>query len=360
MQNRYAAIDGLRGIAAIAVVMFHAKGWFGAAWPARGYVAVDLFFVLSGFVIAASYEHRLRAGMTLRRFFLIRAIRLFPLYLIGLAAAVLVLSLAPEARDTFIGGRVMDLRALPFALLALPSPLGGSRADLVYPLNFPAWSLFFEFAINILYALTWRRWTLRLLPAPILVSGLLLIIFGGDGDKGWAWEGFPVGMLRCLYAFPFGVLIFRLRSEGYRAPAVPGLACLAAFGALLLIPAQYAIPVAILAGAPLTAAFAASATARGALLPLFSTLGLVSYALYALHIPLINATRAVLFRLNAHPDPYAIGFAFLAAIIPLCFFVARYCDDPIRAALTSALLGGRSLLPSPWFAGLRKSAPARS
>lgn len=187
-----------------------------------------------------------------------------------------------------------------------------------------------------LYALTWRRWTMPLLLSPIAASGALL--FGGDGDKGWSWEGFPAGALRWAYGFPFGVLIYRLHAAGWRAPSLPGIVCLAAFSALLLAPPRFVVPVAVLAGAPCVVAFAASAKSGRATAPLFSALGLASYALYAVHVPLLNATRAALFALHVSPNPYVAGFAFLAAIVPACILLDWIYDDPVGRRLTQALL----------------------
>ncbi len=272
------------------------------------------------------------------QFFKIRTIRLYPLYLIGLISAVVVLITSYYAEGQIIGGHVMDWTALPYAVFALPSPFAREPHNFVYPLNFPAWSLFFEFTINILYALTWRLWSVRVLPVVILTSGVLLLLFGGDGDNGWSWAGFPIGMLRCCYAFPFGVLIYKLHTSGYRAPRIPGQLCLAAFSFLLLTPSSYVIPVCVLAGAPLIATFAASAQTGATFGRLFSQLGLMSYALYAIHIPLMNATRAVLFGLHANPDTYVAGFAFLAVISPICILLDRYYDVPVRQRLTKTLL----------------------
>jgi peptidoglycan/LPS O-acetylase OafA/YrhL len=85
--RRYQTLDGLRGIAALAVVMLHSNRWFLIA-PNLSASAVDLFFLLSGFVVAAAYEHRLASGMSAARFMAIRIVRLYPLYLVGLLIAL--------------------------------------------------------------------------------------------------------------------------------------------------------------------------------------------------------------------------------------------------------------------------------
>lgn len=323
MQKRYLTIDGLRGVAAICVLAFHTEVIFGGQSFKKAYIAVDLFFVLSGFVIAASYQERLQRGLTGWQFFKIRAICLYPVYMIGLAIGLSV--------------PIISYFYLPFAIFGLPNLLPHQMSDWLYPFNIPAWTLFFEFIINMVYALTWRFWSARALSIAIVASGTLLLLFGGNGDKGATWASAPLGMLRCCYAFPFGVLLYKLHAAGYRAPAIPGVACLAGFLALLLTPTGYVVPVAIVAGAPLVAAFAVSAETGKTLAPLFSTLGTLSYALYAVHFPLVLLTSRIFLKLNIHPAPYVMHFAFIASIPPACVLIDRYYDGPVRRYLTQVL-----------------------
>ena len=161
MRERFTTLDGLRGVAAICVVMFHRKTWFGVVSPSNGYMAVDLFFALSGFVIAASYEHRFNYRMTPWEFVKARFIRFYPLYFLGFSCSVILL-----VTQLFLDSRISqqyhrDWYALPFALLAIPSPFVSDIGQFVYPLNFPSWSLFFELFVNITYALTYRFWSFK-------------------------------------------------------------------------------------------------------------------------------------------------------------------------------------------------------
>jgi len=78
--NRFEMLDLLRGIAALAVLIYHSAHFLGGQLLPGGYLAVDLFFMLSGFVIAHNYDSKIAAGMTLREFMLVRGIRLFPCY----------------------------------------------------------------------------------------------------------------------------------------------------------------------------------------------------------------------------------------------------------------------------------------
>src|SRR6185437_6209521 len=79
-RHAYATLDGLRGVAALAVVLYHYASDLIAP---HGYLAVDLFFAMSGFVIASAYEAKLKDGLDVRGFLGIRAKRLAPLWMLG-------------------------------------------------------------------------------------------------------------------------------------------------------------------------------------------------------------------------------------------------------------------------------------
>ena len=120
----------------------------------NGFLVVDLFFVLSGFVIALSYEAKFANDMTLGQFFIIRFIRLYPIYIFRtmLATFLLFSSLVPHGQMADLNARAMH--AIPFAVAMLPNlDVSKSYAEL-YPLNPPAWSLLFEILANLAYAAT--------------------------------------------------------------------------------------------------------------------------------------------------------------------------------------------------------------
>jgi peptidoglycan/LPS O-acetylase OafA/YrhL len=330
MRERYLTIDGLRGVAAICVLGFHTEAVFGGKLFKTAYSAVDLFFVLSGFVIATSYHERLERGLTGWQFFEMRAIRFYPLYFLGLMIGLI----APMVSYFY----------LPFAIAGLPNFVSHRPPAWLFPFNIPSWTLLFEFIINMIYALTFRLWSTPVLLITIVASGILLLLFGGDGGGGATWASAPVGILRCCYAFPFGVLLHQLRAAGYRAPAIPGLACLAAFLALLFTPTAYVVPIAILVGAPLLTTFAISAEIGKTVAPVFSALGTLSYGLYAVHFPLVWLTSRIFLKFNIHPISYLMNLAFIATIPPACLLLNRYYDGPVRRYLTQALGRPRATL----------------
>lgn len=135
-------------MAALMIVQRHTGDWFGLPGGQESYLAVDLFFVLSGVVISNAYESRLKAGLSFVEFVWLRVVRLYPLYLIGLSFAVAATILSQGGASIHYLSRL-----LIFALLFLPYPRDESDSvGSIFPLNVPAWSLFFELTANFIYA----------------------------------------------------------------------------------------------------------------------------------------------------------------------------------------------------------------
>ena len=160
MSTTFHGLHSLRGLAAVAVLLFHAKAVFGIQLAPSGYLAVDLFFILSGFVIAHSYDPRFEAGLSARTFIIARAARFWPLFALGtgFGAAWLVLENIASPPAALSISEVLGFSAL--ALAYVPAPVAG---DLV-PLNVPAWSLFFELIVNAGFALFFSVSKTRWLP----------------------------------------------------------------------------------------------------------------------------------------------------------------------------------------------------
>ena len=191
MPGRFAALDLLRGVAAFSVLLWHAPTVDGRPVLGRAYLAVDLFFVLSGFVIAHAYEHRLRSGGQFQRFCLARLIRLYPLYL---ACTLMSAGLAALAAIFGTGTHVSMAqlaRTLFPALLFLPTPTSWSvQPPWLFPLAFTAWSLLWELLVNLVYGAGGYLLRGAFLAVPIVI-GAFAIVAGlwirGTVELGWAW-----------------------------------------------------------------------------------------------------------------------------------------------------------------------------
>ena len=158
---RYDLLDGLRGVAAILVIFYHFGEGFATS-PVdqmlnHGYLAVDFFFVLSGFVLGYAYDDRWRKGLTASRFMLRRVIRLHPMVILSVALGTVAYLIQGGVQwDGTPVSLHLLLVALLLGLLLIPV-LPGMGADVrgngeMFPLNGPSWSLFFEYIGSILYA----------------------------------------------------------------------------------------------------------------------------------------------------------------------------------------------------------------
>lgn len=197
--DRFATLDALRGVAAICVMLHHAEpnAPITVHW---GYLAVDLFFCLSGFVIALTYEDRLRAGMTLRQFVVQRVTRLYPMALVAALIGIVL----------WHGNANM--------LLLLPDFLSGAA---LYPTNPPMWSLLCELLANVAFAALLFAAPTRRLAVVTAACGVALaaatVAVGTMRQMGPEWSLLLPGLARTGFSFGTGVLLFRLwRASGAR------------------------------------------------------------------------------------------------------------------------------------------------
>ena len=219
----YVVLDALRGVAAFMVLFFHIFESFATS-PLdqvinHGYLAVDFFFMLSGFVIAYTYDDRWDI-LSVKNFCKRRLIRLQPMVVIGaLIGALLFYTQGCQVWDVSQVSVGALLVAMLLNMLMIPvTPSVEIRGiGEMYPLNGPTWSLFFEYIGNILYALVLRRMGTRVLAiwTVLMAVGLCCFAVGspwGYLSVGWAMDSTNMlgGSLRLLFAFSCGLLLSRL------------------------------------------------------------------------------------------------------------------------------------------------------
>lgn len=335
----------MRGIAALAVVALHVQHFFGIRADLSGYLAVDFFFVLSGFVVALAYDAKLERGAFVTRFVRLRLTRFYPLYLAGLFLAG-VAGVAIVVTRAW-GLSWMDLAAcLAFGVFFLPSPFNGT-ADRLY-LNTPGWSLALEVLINVAYALCFRWLSTRVL-LWLLAFGLAGLVGAalrfGDLNGGPNWPDGWVGLFRVLFSFSAGVLIYRHRRCLAGLRAMPSILLLGVLGLLLFlpVPADWRVPYDLAFAVVVSPALVAvGSMARGATMD-GRFLGRLSYPLYALHYPLIAIVHGLALR-GGWPLP-ATGAAYVACIV-LMSWCAGLADERFRSWLKATLSQPTSTLSS--------------
>ena len=225
-KSHYVILDGLRGVASLMVVVFHLfEAWSGGD-PARqiinhGYLAVDFFFLLSGFVIAYAYDERWAAGMSPWDFYKRRLVRLQPMIIIGGLIGVAMLglqhSLLFPKLETVTAWQIAGVLLLSFVMIPLTPSAEIRGWGEIYPLNGPQWSLFYEYVGNILYAAGLRKLPVRWLAGLVALSALALVwllVRGPRGDVigGWALDasGVQIGLTRVMFPFFAGILLMRV------------------------------------------------------------------------------------------------------------------------------------------------------
>jgi peptidoglycan/LPS O-acetylase OafA/YrhL len=347
--RKFVALDGIRGLAAVLVMMRHTSGMWGFRF-AHGYLAVDLFFLLSGFVIASSYEARLADGrLSVAAFVKLRLIRFYPMYLVGVALGAW-LAWHPQAQDV---DRLAPGAVLVFALKALLFlPSVGASA---FPLLGVTWSLFHELVVNVLYAvvrpaLSTRR--LLLVAAAAFVALAAAAVAHGSADMGMSGDvvGLVEGLVRAVFGIFLGIAVFRLRHRLWaRLPRVPSWMAIVAAAALLCAPAAGPAWVVDLLGIPLMAPLMLlAARADPPMGRLMLWLGSASYPVYLLHGPLhLALERGVDMRSWA---PWA-GVCFATGAVVLGILLERVYDLPLRRWLSESLRARWSSAP-----GLRSPA----
>lgn len=343
-RRQYQTLDGLRGVAALSVVVLHTPHFFGGWNLPYSFLSVDLFFVLSGFVLAAAYEARLRSGiMTAGSFFRIRLIRLYPLYLLGtlLGVPVALMALKYGGNGLSVDWSLrLFMASLPLSILMLPMPTAGSDGFL-YPFNPVLWSIFFEIVVNLLYA--WSVKPLadtRKLIALVGVSAAALVAYAVQADTlnaGATWFTFMGGASRMMFSFFCGVLIYRFRRPGRIHSSSLALMLLALLLLVLGVPhTNLSAIAAVLLLFPAIALLASSVEPGKALQRTFGWLGGTSYAVYALHKPLYQILLGILIIASpVRPESMSpwIGIAYLFVVFAGCMLVDRFYDAPLRQFL---------------------------
>lgn len=329
---RFDALDGLRGIAAFAVLVMHVTPHNAINITPHAALAVDFFFGLSGFVIAAAYGARIEAGMPLKSFMWLRLVRLYPLILLGA-----VIGAAGYIR-LYDGGML----ALLFVtgVLMIPTPYGAVSEDqCMYALNAPSWSLLWELLVNLLYGAIAPILHNRALVGLVAVSAIALAATGlhfGTLAVGPFWPQGWAGLPRVMFSFFAGVGVYRLRQAGLlarlRAPAWVTVLALCGILAMPRLGAWnglYEVVAAIVA-LPLLVALGANVTVTRTV-SLCRTLGNLSYPVYILQGGIAPHLRG----LSGHLRVEGLAATLLAVLLSIGFTMFAWIalktfDEPVR------------------------------
>ena len=352
----YEILDGLRGVAALLVIVYHVFECFDWSPVPHGYLAVDFFFVLSGFVIGYAYDDRWHEGLTVGTFFKRRLIRLHPMVIKGAIIGAVCFFLQGSVRwdgTPVSTGWVMVAMLLGMLMLPLyPDAATDVRGNgEMFPLNGPSWSLFFEYLGNILYALVLRRLSTCWLAVIAGVTGCILAYVAvSDGYLGVGWtmadNGLWTGLVRMLFPYTVGMLMARVfhPAKCTRGAFWTCGIIILLVGCLPLVlgkmqPWQSGLydAVCVIMVFPCLVWLGASQLSMGNVTRCVSHfLGELSYPLYIVHYPLMYLFYAHIgFNGDLVPiavlgDVWPAAMALPLVCILLAWFCWRFYDRPVR------------------------------
>jgi peptidoglycan/LPS O-acetylase OafA/YrhL len=310
---------------------------------------VDLFFALSGFVLAYRYDARFAAGLTFREFLQARLVRLYPLFALGLVLGLGLRAFPPIRAQTYTGGAMTGhelATATVLNIFLLPAP-NGSGNHFLFPADLPAWSLFFEFWIaNLGFALFWKKLRGLFLAVAIILLALLLLVWAGvyrTFDMGPRWETFGGGFIRAGLPFLIGVALARIHSRSPVRLQVPSWLVLVLVPTLLFVPGTGTLKhvydfACLFLIFPCLIYLGAEAVERKP--QISAALGDASYAAYIIHVPLLSLLLFLAPTLAVHPSPWN-SFFFAAVVFCLALPLAQLYDLPARKALRRMIAGKR-------------------
>lgn len=371
----YHILDGLRGAAALMVVWYHvfegyafAEGTNGVEGGGlinvfnHGYMAVDFFFMLSGFVISYAYDDRWNQ-MSMGDFFKRRLVRLHPMIvmgaIIGLTTFLLGGGMKWDGSVTPMSGVALAFFLTCLFIPAWPGAMHEVRGNgEMFPLNGPSWSLFFEYIGNICYALFIRRLSTKALSWLVAVLGVVYIWFSVGNVSGYEsiGVGWTVGdnvnifggFLRMMFPFSLGMLLARnfkpVRVRGvfwlaiillfalFSVPFFPSVGGICVNGIFEMCCIMLIFPVIVWLGASgMTTDKVSTGVCR--------FLGDLSYPLYIVHYPVMYLFYAWLIKnqLYTVADTWQVVLLVFAVNITLAIAALKLYDEPVRRWLATKL-----------------------
>ena len=343
-KQHFEILDGLRGIAAFAVVIFHFMEWIfidpSQNFIGHGFLAVDFFFCLSGFVIGYAYDDRI-AKMGLRNFFISRIIRLHPLVIAGSILGLLAFLLDPFGGHLELYSTGKIILTFICSLFLIPFPVIADRGFNLFSFNAPAWSLFWEYIANIVYAIILYRIGRSFLLLLTILSAIAICYVGYNSGNllgGWSGPTFWDGCARISYSFLAGLLIYRSNWIIKNKLGFGGLTILLLL-AFIMPFSEYnwiSEPLVVLLYFPLLISLGAGAVLKTGLKKACIFSGKISYPLYMTHYAVLWMFGN--YFTNYKPDTTQLTFVVITSVILLvgfAYLVMVMYDIPVRNYLNN-------------------------
>ncbi|MEH3115255.1 acyltransferase family protein [Pedobacter terrae] len=352
-KQHFEILDGLRGIAAIVVVIFHfmeiAITDYSKNFIGHGYLAVDFFFCLSGFVMAYAYDNR-AAHLGITQFFKLRLIRLHPLVVIGAVLGLLTFLFDPFSDFYPVYGFGKTALLFLTSAFLIPYPIMVERYTNLFCLNAPAWSLFWEYIANIFYILLLYRINKKALISLVFVGAAVLCyvaVRSKNLSGGWGGQNFWDGGARVLYSFSAGMLVYRLNLIIKNKFGFLGLTALLLVAFLFPFNDDYnwiSESIIVLFYFPLLISLGAGARLSGGLKNICRLSGDISYPLYMTHYPFIwlFLTYVAVIKPSMSTLWVVIPVSVLLLVV-FSYIVMRFLDVPLRRCLKTKFFKGAKI-----------------
>ncbi|WP_101688249.1 acyltransferase family protein [Dysgonomonas massiliensis] len=361
----YNILDGLRGVAALIVLIYHvfegfATSPFDQGWN-HGYLSVQFFFMLSGFVIGYAYDDRW-TKMSTKEFFKRRLIRLHPMVVLGVLMGVIAFLMQGSvqwdgtkiATSAVMLAMLCTLFMIPSAPETMPEIRGNGE---LFPLNGPYWSLFLEYVGNIIYALLIRRLSTRWLKLLVALTAVGVACYAigngsGYGHLGVGWtmanNNLCAGFLCMMFCFSAGLLMARV----FRPIRIRGAFWLCSLGLIALT----AVPhlggesdpwmngiydaLCVIVFFPLLIWLGASGvTSDSKSTAICKFCGDISYPVYVIHYPSMYLFYAWVWDNElSFSEAWYVGLGLIVGNILLAYIFLKFYDMPVRKYLISRFL----------------------
>ncbi|RZK83030.1 MAG: acyltransferase [Pedobacter sp.] len=346
-KQHFELLDGLRGIAAISVLVFHFMEFltpdYNDNFTAHSYLAVDFFFCLSGFVIAYAYDNKIeRIGKW--EFLKLRLIRLHPLVVIGSVLGLLSFILDPFVNLYSAYGAGQTFLMFLSSSLLVPYPIVPERYFNLFHLNPPTWSLFWEYIANIFYIIVLVKLRNKVLLTLTVIAATALCYEAYRSNYlgvGWGGDTFLGGGFRVFYSFLAGMLVYRskwlIKSKLSFLPI--GVLLLAAF--LFPFSDKYNFiidPILVIIYFPFLVALGAGAGLNTAYSKICKFLGDISYPLYMVHYPFLWLFYSYIEKSKpVMSEMILITVIGVPLLIGIAYMIMVFIDVPVRKYFTNRL-----------------------
>ncbi|MCA8096440.1 acyltransferase family protein [Burkholderia contaminans] len=370
-KQKFETLDGLRGIAAISVMFMHFLEDLPIPILQSAYLSVDVFFMLSGFILTYSYGERLLQGAWQGAYLKRRVIRLYPMIGIGMTIGLVSLvvmriqSSAAFSLGNLAAAAGQNYFFVPYFGRFLVSGFAGAAGHGLpaaddpgaFPLNPPAWSLFFELVASVALIAAIRMSERRLLRLAYACFGAFVVygvLVGLDNGKvsiilnqGWSADSFMGGFFRVGYGFLLGVAIGKMYEANLPAEPHWFIARLVkndymlfvAFALVIAFPTSikgtYSAAILLLVAPALVYRGATLAPSGKTIARISAFLGWISYPLYCVHYPV----GRLVFAYAPQAESHIVRTAMLAALLSMAAaaVLAKFVEEPIRSYLGTRL-----------------------